>query len=231
MSKYTTEVRFICEQYSGLTESVGLDNVDNVLQSSVDKVFDFYFPIFDESYRRPLELKILKHFYTREIGAETVGLWKLWMNDKLNVIMPYYNQLYKSALIEFNPLYDVNVTRTHSGKNDSDSSVSGSGKSESVSGRDSWNYFSDTPQGDINGVLEMNYLTNATHDTSSGSDKNESTSTSESKIKSVDEYLDTVQGKQGTGSYSGMLLEYRKTFLNIDEMVLNDLEELFMQLW
>src|SRR5574344_1627838 len=144
MSKYTTEVRFICESYAGLSDSTGLTNVNTVLQNSVDKVFDFNFPIFDENYRRPLELKILKHFYTREICAETVALWKLWLEDRLNVIMPYYNQLYKSTLLEFNPLYDVNVTRKHKGKNDTSSQSNTNGESNSSSNGDSWNYFSDT---------------------------------------------------------------------------------------
>ena len=143
MSKYTTEVRFICESYAGLSDSVGLTNVNTVLQNSVDKVFDFDFPIFDENYRRPLEIKILKHFYTREICAETVGLWKLWLEDRLNVIMPYYNQLYKSTLLEFNPLYDVNVTRKHQGKNDTSSQSNTNGESNSSSNGDRWNYFSD----------------------------------------------------------------------------------------
>ena len=231
MSKYTTEVRFICESYAGLSDSTGLTNVNTVLQNSVDKVFDFDFPIFDENYRRPLEIKILKHFYTREICAETVGLWKLWLNDKLNVIMPYYNQLYSSALLEFNPLYDVNLTRKHQGKNDTSSKSNTNGESSSKNSGDRWNYSSDTPQGGIQGREELNYLTNATHDTDENSGESKSVSNASGQVNSVDEYLETVQGKQGTGSYSGMLLEYRKTFLNIDEMVLKDLEELFMQLW
>ena len=231
MSKYTTEVRFICESYAGLSDSVGLTNVNTVLQNSVDKVFDFDFPIFDENYRRPLEIKILKHFYTREICAETVGLWKLWLNDKLNVIMPYYNQLYSSALLDFNPLYDVNLTRKHQGKNDTSSKSNTNGESSSKNSGDRWNYSSDTPQGGIQGIEELNYLTNATHDTDENSGESKSVSNASGQVNSVDEYLETVQGKQGTGSYSGMLLEYRKTFLNIDEMVLKDLEELFMQLW
>ena len=231
MSKYTTEVRFICESYAGLSDSVGLTNVNTVLQNSVDKVFDFDFPIFDENYRRPLEIKILKHFYTREICAETVGLWKLWLNDKLNVIMPYYNQLYSSALLEFNPLYDVNLTRKHQGKNNTSSQSNTNGESSSKNSGDRWNYFSDTPQGGIQGIEELNYLTNATHDTDENSGESKSVSNASGQVNSVDEYLETVQGKQGTGSYSGMLLEYRKTFLNIDEMVLKDLDELFMQLW
>lgn len=111
MSKYTTEVRFICEEAAGLIHSKGVDDVESIIQAAIPKIFNFDFPIFDESYRNVLETKILKHYYTREIGEETVGLWKLRMNTTLNEIMPYYNKLYESELLEFNPLYDVNYTR------------------------------------------------------------------------------------------------------------------------
>ena len=39
MSKYTTEVRFICEQKAGLEESVGFDQIDSVIAKSWDKIF------------------------------------------------------------------------------------------------------------------------------------------------------------------------------------------------
>ena len=86
-----------------------------------DKMFatiNFIAPIFDENYRVPLEIKIIRHFYTREIGEETFGLWQLRLCDRLNVIMPYYNQLYKSELIKFNPMYDVDLTTEHERAND-----------------------------------------------------------------------------------------------------------------
>ena len=63
MSKYTSEVRFICENMAGLVESVGYTGVDDVLKNSRGKIFDFSYPIFDEAYRPVLETKILKHFY------------------------------------------------------------------------------------------------------------------------------------------------------------------------
>lgn len=110
MSKYTTEVRYICETYAGLTQSVGYTGIEKTIQAAIPKIFDFEFPIFDESYRNVLETKILRHYYTREIGLETVALWKLKLATKLNEIMPYYNKLYKSELIDFNPLYDVDIT-------------------------------------------------------------------------------------------------------------------------
>lgn len=113
MSKYTTEVRFICETAAGLETSQGYTSVNKIIEKALPSVFDFTFPIFDESYRNVLETKILKHYYTREIGLESVGLWKLKLETKLNEIMPFYNQLYKSELLEFNPFYDVDLTRDH----------------------------------------------------------------------------------------------------------------------
>lgn len=119
MSKYTTELRYICENNCGVAEISDL-SIDTIISKSADKIFDFDYPIFDENYRHLLNCKILKHYYTREIGLETVGLWKLKLNTKLNEIMPYYNQLYKSELFKFNPLADVDYERksTREGTND-----------------------------------------------------------------------------------------------------------------
>lgn len=113
MSKFTTEVRYICEQMYGLDESVGADRIDEVVSATADDILGEY-PIFDENYREVLNTKIIKHFYTREIGFETVGLWKFHLNNKMNEIMPYYNKLYKSELLDFNPLYDVDLSTQHS---------------------------------------------------------------------------------------------------------------------
>lgn len=123
MSKYTTEVRFICETAAGYDESKGFDDVESILTAAAPIVFNFNFPIFDESYRLPLERKILRHYYTREIGEESVGLWKLRLDDKLNMIMPYYNKLYESELIKFNPMWDVDVQNEHIGSSDTTNKV------------------------------------------------------------------------------------------------------------
>lgn len=198
MSKYTTEVRFICETYAGLDESADYMGIDEVLDKSRGKVFDFDFPIFDENYRNVLEDKILKHYYTREIGAETIGLWKLWLNTRMNEIMPYYNQLYASEVIKFNPMYDVDLTTTHQqtdnrndnmteselkvGSRDTDFSSHEEGSSSSHTDNDTstddrtkndhWEMFSDTPSGGLNGVKDEKYLTTAMHTTDDKSGSN-----------------------------------------------------------
>lgn len=299
MSKYTTEVRYICEHFSGLSESVGYNDVEQVIKNCLPKVFDFNFPIFDESYRAVLETKILRHYYTREIGLETVGLWKLKLNTKLNEIMPYYNQLYKSELIEFNPLYDVEITRerktegkgtkdtengeTRNGENHTENSQSSTNNTNnevedngSVTGRtegtqnqtttgSGTNMYSDTPQGAISDLQNGKYLTNATVDsatnTFTGTSGDSTTQTTENTrsndtesevstdgtndneysskmdgysnttLSNTEDYLEHVIGSNGGESFSKRLVDYRTTFINIDMMVINELEELFFGLW
>lgn len=121
MSNFTTELRYICEAYAGFSDSVGLDKFEEVINGSVEKIFDFDYPIFMESYRKVLEKKILTHYYTREIGYETVGRWKLALRSKMQEIMPYYNELYKNSA-KFGSVnifddrgYTVSNTKTFSG--------------------------------------------------------------------------------------------------------------------
>ena len=219
MSNYTTEVRYICEVNAGKTESVGYSNIDEILEASWNKIFDFSFPIFDENYRKPLCIKILKHYYTREIGEETVGLWKLRLNSRMNEIMPYYNKLYEAWAKEFNPLFDTELTREH--KLDRTGNQTGETETNAINR----NLYSDTPQGSLQNVDSETYLTNATKDIAEG------TSNYSQDIKSTDEYLETVKGKTSGLSYSKMLDEYKEALINIDLMVINELNNLFMMIW
>lgn len=215
MSKYTTEVRYICESYAGLKQSVGFDSVETVIAAAVPKVFNFSFPIFDEAYRSVLCAKILREFYTREISEETVGLWKLRLSQKLNNIMPYYNQLYRSELIEFNPLYDVDVTRTHSGNRNEESNTNSNGTT--------YDLYSDTPQNGLSGVNNEDYLTSA--------DKVTTSNSGNGKMNTLENYTEHVTGANGGESFVKRLMEFRKSFLNIDQMILRELEPLFFGLW
>lgn len=92
-----------------MSESKGYFDIDEIIDKARPKIFDFPYPIFSDSYKPTLENKILMHYYTREISEETYSLWKLRLRSKLNEIMPYYNQLYNSELIKFNPLWDTDL--------------------------------------------------------------------------------------------------------------------------
>ena len=191
MSKYTTELRFICETEAGKTESVGLSKVDEVITAALPHIFDFDFPIFDENYRVPLETKIIRHYYTREIGLETYGLWKLKLQTKLNEIMPYYNKLYQSELYTYNPLYDVDMTTTHVGRRTGentnvDSRISernNSGTSKNVGDETT----ADTNRATTSGERSVE---NTGSETNTGRSKNSATR----NYQRDDAYSDTPQG-------------------------------------
>ena len=243
MSKYTTEVRFICEHYAGLTESAGYASIPEVIEKARPKIFDFTFPMFDDAYKPVLETKILKHFYTREIGEETVSLWKLRLDAKLNEIMPYYNKLYETELITFNPLYmtdlhtERNVLRNNQFTSETASENAGSREGSVNNVSDDWTVYSETPQGSLSGVEDETYLTNATHSygNTEGSESSESTTGSSSSNTSgsgndTENYVDHVYGYAGSNP-SENIMKFRDALLNIDMQIIDDLKPLFFNLW
>jgi hypothetical protein len=269
MSKYTTELRYICESLAGMDESMGYNSVADIIEEARPKLFNFNYPIFDSTHKEELETKIIKHYYTQEIGLETYGLWHLELDKRMNEIMPYYNQLYESASLEFNPLDDVNYTKTHEGSHSENetegtenvdnsrntrtvNSTEQSSRNETdTTSTSSTSKYSDTPQGTIANVdvTENAYLTNVTKDDGSGTDTvqasgtrtvNSSDTNVYSDTRNIDrskdntgenEYTETMHGKVGTYSYAKLLKDYRDQILNIDMMIINDLQDLFMLLW
>lgn len=86
------------------------------LKTLVESGFDLglnEYPIWDEEYRPILNKKIMDHYWFREIGQETPGLFKFYLNRTMNEIMPYYNQLYKTTILEYNPIHNVDYTEEH----------------------------------------------------------------------------------------------------------------------
>lgn len=230
MSKYTTLVRFILESKSALDESKG-NNIDNIIANSWDKIFTTNVHFFDETYRKFLCSKILKHYYFREIGMETVGQWVYYMNTKLEEIMPYYNQLYESARLEFEPFIDTNITRTNTITKTNESKENGSTSNNGSNNNVTRDSYSDTPQGGITGVENGTYLTNARKTANESSYNDSGTATKSTTGSDNEAHNETVIGKQGTGTYSKYLTEYRNTMLNIDMNVINEFNELFFLLW
>ena len=98
--------------------------MNTIVALAAPKIF-MDFPIWDEGYRLTLETKILKHFYLREIAHETVGLWRLTLDTYMNELMPVYNKMYTAVSQEFNPLFDVDITRTHDGTSTDSTNSSG----------------------------------------------------------------------------------------------------------
>lgn len=220
MSKYTTEVRYICESLA-----TDKSSIDTTIATSRAKIFDFDYPIFDENYRAVLETKFLQHYYTREICCETVGRWKLFLKTALNEIMPKYNYLYAIKELEgFNPLWDTDVWEKHDEEGESHTSGSGSSESDSTS----YNLFQDTPQNELSGLDSMKYVTNATKDTG----ENTSTSSNTADGNTTMGYLRHRWGKLNSNiSYAQLIESYARKYRDIDTLIIEELGDLFFGLW
>lgn len=105
MSDYTTQLRWPIERRQHETHS----NPDDYSQCYAMLGLDKY-PIFDESYRAQLNDKIIKHFYFREIGFETLAQFRWYMARTMNENMPYFNQLYESLNLIDDPITNQKYT-------------------------------------------------------------------------------------------------------------------------
>ena len=198
------------------------------IKSLIDNNFDFKldsYPIFDENYRETLNQNILYHYYENEIGFETATLFRFYLNQKLNEIMPYYNELYKAQkkLIDDNLLLNnVNLTEELQGNTTSETS------SNSHSTNNGKNLFQDTPQGNIpsQNIDDSNvYATNLTLNRTSIDD------TSTSGGSGTNNYIKTIIGNNGGKFNIDLLKDIKNNLMNIDLMIINDLNELFMQIY
>ena len=205
MSKYTTELRFICETHAGLSDSKGFNDVDTIIASAIPYIFNFSFPIFDEDYREVLETKILRHYYTREIGFETYGLWKLKLETKLNEIMPYYNKLYESELLKYDPLRDVDMMTQHTGQKTGERTDISTG--EESNERDSNNSVSETR---VNDDSRTNTFSGTRSSENTDTTTNASSTQGGSTNTNQDYYSDTPQGAITNVENGTYLTNYRK---------------------
>ena len=195
------------------------------IKSLIDNNFDFKmnsYPIFDENYRNTLNQNILYHYYENEIGFETASLFRFYLNQKLNEIMPYYNELYKvqKKLIDENLLLNnVNLTESLQGSNRTETS------STSQSTNKGKNLFQDTPQGNISqqDINAQNvYATNITLNDNSINDN------SSANGSGTNEYIKTIIGNNGGKFNIDVLNDIKNNLMNIDLMIINDLNDLFM---
>lgn len=89
------------------------------------------YPIFDETYRKQLNQTLYEVFCYREIGFETIDIFRQQVAAKMRLVMPYYNQLYESTKLQYDPLSAVDMTTW------TDANQSGSGSQKSASSSES----------------------------------------------------------------------------------------------
>ena len=105
MATYTMPLKTIIEQPTQYRDDLTLKQRLEVGRVNFFKDIDY--PIFNENYRSEFETKFIRYFYNKEIGFETESLFKFELETWLQINMPYYNQLFESELLEYDPLTNI----------------------------------------------------------------------------------------------------------------------------
>ena len=207
MSKYTLQLRYIYE-----------DEKYNL--------FDFPYNLYDNDLKPWFEEKFFQHFMFYEIGFDTIGMFKQRLMSKLNDIYPYYKQLYETEIrtkgIDFMLNKDLKESYVRELTSNSNSNQESNVTSNSLSTAGQL-----TPSLIANSEKIDKFMDSAQKDNSSSN----STSTGESNGNSREEYTLTSQGNIGITSSAELLSKWRETILNIDLMIFEECNDLFMQIF
>jgi hypothetical protein len=188
----------------------------SLIEGGYDVFLGWDYPIFDSGYRSILNQKIIDTFLFREIGFETAALFKHHLKTKMKNIMPHYNRMYRAIeLLDkpgFNPFYNLDTTETHTRTLDSISE-----NTATSSGKD---VFSDTPSSKL-GNADYATTISDTDVSSSG----------EGNTKTTEDYVTRTLGSGGMRYPGEIVSEYIESLINVDELILDELNELFMSIY
>lgn len=228
MAKYTVQLRKICE-------TLGEDQVVKWFEDydlSNYLTFDEIKTITDRGTWSPTRLaqKIVDHYYMREIGVETVALFKRRVKVKMQEIMEDYLPVIYTASLKYDPLMNVNYTETYTGENTSENTSSSNTTADSDSSGLTVN--SDTPQGQISksNILKGSYASSTS--ANEIEDSATTTSTGSNSGSGTQVYSRHFEGNQGiSATYQKMIQQYRENIRAIDREIIEELNSLFMSIY
>ena len=234
MSKYTIEVR---ELFTPIKYNPPLYTKEQVEGFFKDyELSDYLTPAQIETIttagiwsKDKLAKKIVNHYYMREIGQETIGLWIHYVKDTMELLMEEYLPLIYSASISYDPLINVDYTETFTRTANVDNT--GESISNSTNSGNSIGINSDTPQGRVTkaSILAGNYAT-ATQGTETESQIDNTTNTT-SGSESEEEYTKRMVGNSGVSATAQkMIQQYRDNIRAIDREIIEKLEYCFFGL-
>lgn len=203
-----------------------------IVEQGVD-IWDFDYPSYYKGdAKKAFEQKVIDHYYFRQIGQETVGRFLKCFRSRINDIMPYYLQLYKSQEIMDaieDPFGNIDIVETFEQTSTGTSNATNTGTSSGASSNDFTHKFSNTPQQSISNV-EL-FMSEASIDKTTVQDESNSNLSSTGTSSGTVQHTFTKKGNQGVNTYAHDMKEFRETFLNIDLMIIEDLNDLFLKVY
>ncbi len=203
-----------------------------LVENGVD-IWDFEYPSYYKGEEKTaFERKVIDHYYFRQIGQETVGRFKHYFRTKIREIMPYYIQLYESEkfMKELDdPFATVDYTESYTETRSGQSSGTSSSSSQSSGSNNNTHKFSNTPQGSLQN-LDV-YLTEGSIDTGTNENADSGTASSESESSENVTHTLTKKGAMGVTTFGHDMIEFRESFLNVDMMIIDELNDLFLKVY
>ena len=199
------------------------------------KLFDFKYDFYEESKKEQFEQKFIDYFYMREIEHATAEEFKHELRTKLNLIAPYYKQLYETELksknIEFLLNKDLKETIIREVESDTESLSNFNNESNGKAKVETLSNTNDTTQNRIDDLDK--YISSASKDknTSDTSSSDNGSSISQNSNTAKEETTLISKGNIGTTSSAQLLRDWRDVLINIDMMILEECEELFFKLF
>ena len=199
------------------------------------KLFDFEYDFYEESKKEQFEQKFIDYFYMREIEHATAEEFKHELRTKLNLIAPYYKQLYETELksknIEFLLNKDLKETFIREVESDTESLSNFNNESNGKTKVETLSTTNDTPQNKVDDLEK--YISSASKDknTSDTSSTDNGSSISQNSNTAKEETTLISKGNIGTTSSAQLLRDWRDVLINIDMMILEECEELFFKLF
>ena len=199
------------------------------------KLLDFKYDFYEESKKEQFEQKFIDYFYMREIEHATAEEFKHELRTKLNLIAPYYKQLYETELksknIEFLLNKDLKETFIREVESDTESLSNFNNESNGKAKVETLSTTNDTPQNRIDDLDK--YISSASKDknTSDTSSSDNGSSISQNSNSAKEETTLISKGNIGTTSSAQLLRDWRDVLINIDMMILEECEELFFKLF
>lgn len=188
--------------------------------------------------KHKLATKIVNHYMMREIGFETMGLFRDRVKVFMNELMEEYLPLIYSASIEYDPLVNVDYTEeyTREATNEGSNSNSSSGTNTVSNTSSGLIVESDTPQGQISksSILGGSYAshTTANENTESGTNTLSASETGTNENTLNEEYTKRVKGNSGVSATAQKMIEqYRNNIRAIDKEIIEKCNVLFMGIY
>ena len=203
--------------------TLSLYSLENAESFKLFTEYDFYL----EENKKNFEKKFFDKYFDREIYSKSPYVFRRALLGKLNLIMPYYKQLYQTELESKNINFLLNKDLKEEFIRDIENSAEGSATSTGTTTGESTNIFSDTPEGQVSNIEK--FMSNGTINKANDSTESNSISNSSGKTKEKTSFLS--QGNIGVTSSAELLDKWRQVIINIDQLILNELEDLFLDIY